>query len=169
MRHAALGFCLLAAACAAESPTAPTSHSSLSSLAGGDGQTRATGGSALPFRGMFEATETVNGAQHHLVGTGEATHLGRFTITSDFTVTSPPPRATGTAVWTAADGSQLFTTAVGEGVVTFPILEATETHTITGGTGRFVAASGTILVERSLNLVTFASSGSLGGTINLHD
>jgi hypothetical protein len=166
MRHAALGLCLFAAACAADSPTAPTS---LSRLAAGDGQTRATGGSALPFRGTLASTETVNGAEHHLVATGEATHLGRYTMVSDFTVTSPPPRASGTSVWTAADGSQLFTTGVGEGVVTFPILVATETHTITGGTGRFASASGTIFVERTLNLTTLAASGTISGTINRHD
>jgi hypothetical protein len=166
MRYAALGLCLFAAACAADSPTAPTP---LSSLVSGDGQTRATGGSALPFRGTLESTETVNGAEHHLVATGEATHLGRYTLTSDFTVTSPPPRASGTAVWTAADGSQLFTTIVGEGVAVPPILTATETHTITGGTGRFAGVSGTIVIVRDLNLVTFASSGSIDGTINRHD
>jgi hypothetical protein len=166
MRYAALGLCLFAAACAADSPIAPTSRSSLT---GGDAQTRATGGSALPFRGTLETTETVNGAEHHLVGTGEATHLGRFTLISDFTVTSPPPRASGTAVWTAADGSQLFTTAVGEAVVVPPILTATETHTITGGTGRFADASGTFVIVRELNIVTLASSGSISGTFNRHD
>jgi hypothetical protein len=169
MRYAALGLCLFVAACAADSPTAPTSPSA---IAGGDGQTRATGGSALPFKGTLEATETITGdnpSQHHLVATGEATHLGRYTMISDFTVTSPPPRAVGTAVWTAADGSQLFTTTAGEAVVVPPILTATETHIITGGTGRFAEASGTIVIVRDLNVVTLASSGSISGTINRHD
>jgi hypothetical protein len=165
MRFAAIGLCLFAAACAADAPTAPTASSSPA----GDGQTRATGGSALPFRGTLEATETENGNQHHLVATGEATQLGRYTMTSDFTTSTPPPRAIGTAVWTAADGSQLFTTVAGEGVLTFPTLTVTETHAITGGTGRFAEASGAFVIERTIDLPTLTSSGSISGTINRHD
>jgi hypothetical protein len=163
MRFVVLGFCVFAAACA-EAPSAPTSPSS---PIGGAAVTQARGGSELPFRGALQATETVDGALHHLVGTGEATHLGRFTLTSEFTVTTPPPTASGTAIWTAANGDQIFTTVTGQGVVTFPVLAVVETHTITGGTGRFAGASGSIILERSINLQTFISSASITGTISL--
>ncbi len=75
--------------------------------------------------------------------------------------------ASGTATWTAANGDEIFTTLIGQGVVTFPVLATVETHTITGGTGRFAGTSGSIIVERSLNLQTRISSASITGTISL--
>ena len=162
MRYVVLGFCVFAAACA-EAPSAPTSPSS---PIGGAAATEATGGSELPFRGKLEATETT-GAQRHLVGTGDATQLGRFTLTSDFTVDTTTGIGSGTSIWTAANGDKIFTTFAGQAVITFPIATITETHTITGGTGRFAEASGSIVVARSLNIPTLISSGSITGTISL--
>ncbi len=166
MRHfqyGVLAFCFFAVACAGGGTSAPTSPSS---AIGGATATAATGASELPFRGTLAATETEDGSLHHLVGTGNATHLGRFTLTSDFTVTTTAT-ASGTAVWTAANGDQLFTTVTGVAIVTFPTAAISETHTITGGTGRFADASGSISIERSLNLPTLVSSGSITGTIDL--
>jgi hypothetical protein len=165
MRYAVLGFCVFAAACAGEAPSVPTSPSS---AIGGAAVTEAKGGSELPFHGTLQATETEDGALHHLVGTGNATYLGRFILTSDFIVNSETVTASGTAIWTAANGDQIFTTHTGQGVVTFPLLVTVETHTITGGTGRFDGASGSIVLERSINLPTLISSASITGTINLH-
>ena len=122
----------------------------------------------LPFRGTLQATETVAGALHRLNGAGEATHLGRFTLTSEFTVTPPPAStASGTATWTAANGDKIFTSTAGQAVITFPVAAIAETHTIIGGTGRFADASGSLVVDRSLNLQTLVSSASLTGTISL--
>jgi hypothetical protein len=163
MRYVVLGFCVFAAACA-NAPSAPTSPSS---HVGGAAVTEAIGGSELPVRGTLEATETENGALHHLVGTGEATYLGRFALTSDFTVDSTTATAVGTAIWTAANGDQIFTTTTGHAVVVFPIATITETGTITGGTGRFGEASGIIVLKRSLSLLTLISSGSITGTMSL--
>ena len=75
--------------------------------------------------------------------------------------------ATGTAIWTAANGDQIRASVVGHGDLVFPIVTITETHTITSGTGRFADASGTIRIERVANILTGVSSGSLSGTINL--
>ena len=174
MRHVVLGLCVFGVACA-ELPSAPTSPSSSSNDGAAVTQARATPrgllslrrGSELPFQGTLQATETADGALRHLVGTGDATHLGRFTLTAELTVISPPPTASGTATWTAANGDEIFTTLIGQGVVTFPVLATVETHTITGGTGRFAGTSGSIIVERSLNLQTLISSASITGTISL--
>jgi hypothetical protein len=139
-----------------------------SSPSGGAAVTEAKGGSELPFRGTLQATETVDGSLHHLIGTGEATHLGRFTLTSEFTVTAPT--ASGTAVWTAANGDQIVTKTTGQVVAPPPpFLVVTETHIITGGTGRFADASGSIVLERSLRIETspIESTASITGTINL--
>jgi hypothetical protein len=165
MRYLVLGFCVLTAACADTRYSAPTAPSS---NVAGAASTEATGGSELPFSGTLQATETVAGAVHQLSGTGEATHLGRFTLLSEFTVIPPPvSTASGTATWIAANGDEIFTTVAGQAVITFPMAALVETHTISGGTGRFVEASGTLVVERSLNIPTLASSGSITGTISL--
>jgi hypothetical protein len=160
-----VAFCVFVAACAG-GPSAPTSPPAASHQGAQVTQaTQATSGSELPFRGTLEAHETENGPLRHLVGSGNATQLGRFTVTSDFTVVAP--NASGTAAWTAANGDQLFTTFTGQAIVAFPTAVVTETDTITGGTGRFAGASGTFVVERSLNLQTGNSTGSMTGTISL--
>ena len=170
MRYLALASCIVATACAGEFPSAPTPPAN---TVGGVGQTEAKGGSQLPFRGTLQASETVAGTLHTLLGTGEATHLGRFTLTSEFTVT-PPPNATasGTAVWTTANGDQILTEVTGH-VLTPPppFLVVSEIHIITGGTGRFADASGSIELERSLRVETspIESTASITGTINLRD
>jgi hypothetical protein len=171
MRYLVFGLCVVAAACGSQVPGAPTSPSS--AIISGTVATEAKGGSALPFTGTLQATEFVvsqdaTGDVRHLDGTGNATHLGRFILSADFTVTMATGNATGTATWTAANGDQIFVSVVGHGdIVVFPIVTITETHTITGGTGRFADASGTIRIARSGSIVTGVTSGSLSGEINL--
>ena len=162
MRYFVLGLCVFTVACGGEIPGAPTSPSS---PLGGAAATEAQGGSDLPFAGTVQATETANGIVHHLVGTGTATHLGRFTVTGDFTVINAI--GSGTAIWTAANGDQIRTNVTGQATITFPTAAIEEVHAITGGTGRFAGASGHIDVARSINLLTLISSGSLGGAISL--
>jgi hypothetical protein len=145
----------------------------MSSAVSGTAATEANGGSALPFNGTLQAIEHVVSADatravRHLDGTGNATHLGRFTLSADFTVTFVTGNATGTATWTAANGDKIFVNVVGHGTfVVFPIVAITETHSITGGTGRFADASGTIRIERSGSVETGVTSGSLSGEIDL--
>lgn len=165
MRYLVLGFCVVAAACGDtpfKSSTAPSS-----TISDATASANASGSSELPFRGTLQATETRGpDGLNRLSGTGETTLLGRFTLVAVFTVT--PPTASGTATWTAANGDEILTTFTGEARVTFPTAAITETHTITGGTGRFAKASGTLVVQRSVNLLTLGdSSGSIGGTIDL--
>jgi len=180
MRYLVLGFCVVAAACGDtpfKSSTAPSrttlgaasTNSGVAFANAGVASTNASGGSALPFRGTLQATETVADGLNRLSGTGEATHLGRFTLVSVFTVIPPPvSTASGEATWTAADGDQIFTTVTGQAVVTFPIAAIAETHTIVSGTGRFTNASGAFVVQRSVNVLTLGdSSGTIAGTINL--
>ncbi|MBA2354283.1 MAG: hypothetical protein H0V80_06400 [Acidobacteria bacterium] len=165
MRFVVLAFSVLATACTGTAPSSPTAPSS---MAFGTGATEARRGSQLPIRGNLVATETVAGAFHRLTGSGEATHLGRFTVVSEFNVIPPPlSTASGTAVWSAANGDNLFTTTTGQAVIAFPLATIVETHTITGGTGRFESTTGSILVKRSLSLTTLQSSASLTGTMNL--
>ena len=147
MRYLILGVCVFAAACAGEAPGAPTSASSTVS---GASATDAERGSALPFGGTLQSTERVESGDatsevRHLDGTGNATHLGRFSLSVDFTVTPSTGNAVGTATWTAANGDPIFATVTGHGdIVVFPTVVIGESHSITGGTGRFADASGTI-------------------------
>ena len=170
MRYVVFGLCVFAVSCSGQVPTGPTSASSAVT---GAAATEARGGSALPFTGNLQSTEHVVSGDdasdvRHLDGTGTATHLGRFTLSADFTVTRATGNATGTATWTAANGDQIRVSVVGHGdIVVFPTVTITETHTITGGTGRFADASGKITIERSADILTGLSSGSLSGTIDL--
>jgi hypothetical protein len=164
MRFVILGFCLLATACAGAAPTAPAS--SLSQAGGGPAVTEAKGGSDLPFKGNLQVMETVDGASHTLVGSGNGTHLGHFIFSAHITVNDDTLQGTGTSTWTAANGDQIFSSTTGEAVVNFPIVTIEEKQIITGGTGRFIGATGTIILDRSLNLLTGLSTGSFVGTIS---
>ena len=162
MRYLLVGFCVFATACAGEGSRAPTSPSSSTGAAAA---TDAKAASALPFKGTLEGTESAQGAARHLAVTGNATHLGLFTMVSDFTVNETTATGSGTEAWTAANGDQLFTSVTGTGIVTFPTVSVSENVTITGGTGRFAGASGAFAMERSVNVLTHVTSGSFTGTI----
>ena len=135
----------------------------------------------LPFRGTIEANEVftiiVPPFQHFVItgsGTGTATRLGRFTVTyewdADFTTTTIP---TGVAEFIAANGDRLYTEAVN--TFNSPTDDPTvfllaETHTITGGTGRFSGATGSFILERTVvqtvgEVTTDVTFGSFDGTI----
>jgi hypothetical protein len=176
MRNVAVGLCVFAVACGA-TPTAPTSSSTsiggtsvAADVPGGSAVTQAPSDSDLPFKGDVQATEGVNGSLHHLVGTGHGPHLGLFTYTADITVDDETGDGAGTVTWTGADRDQIFASTTGRILVAdFPNGRITigETQIITGGTGRFSGASGTISVERSLDLLTGVTAGSFTGTIDL--
>jgi hypothetical protein len=124
----------------------------------------------LPFGGSLTATETGILAFPTLseVGSaaGTATHLGRYTAAFEATVNLLDGTATGSYTFTAANGDQLFSTFVGLGVPAGGSLASiTETLTITGGTGRFASATGTLIVRRLLDQATNESSGTIEGSI----
>lgn len=103
----------------------------------------------------------------HLEGEGTASHLGRFTVVADFTVNLVTLTGSGSVAFTAANGDVLTGTVTGVAVVSGGIAAVTETVTITGGTGRFVGATGTLTVTRHVVLATGVSSGTIDGTIML--
>lgn len=109
-------------------------------------------------------TITVDGT-----GSGNATHLGLYTISYHALLNIPTLSATTSATVVAADGSSLFGEGTGQGTPTGApgIVSIVETYTITGGTGRFEGATGTFTVERVLNRATLTSSGTISGTIVL--
>jgi hypothetical protein len=166
MRYVIVGLCVFAAACSGATPTAPTSVSALNE--GGSARTEASNGSALPFKGDLQATEAVEGNLHRLSGTGNGTQLGQFEYAAAITVDEETGQGLGTVVWTAANGDQIFASTTGEVLgLEFPTLVLAETQTITGGTGRFAAVTGSVVVNRSLDLLAGVTSGTFTGTINL--
>ncbi len=101
-------------------------------------------------------------------GNGIATHLGRF----DFSAQDDEsgfPYISGKVILTAANGDQIFADHSGtvplpvpsNGVVRIPFL-----HTITGGTGRFVGATGEFLIVSIANLITNTATGEMTGNIS---
>lgn len=171
MRYVVFGFCLFAAACAGGVPSAPTSPSS---PIGAAALTEAKRGSELPFRGTLEAVEIHTGsppALHSvLTGTGQATHLGRFTARFVFDIqlgVMVPSTTTGAFTLTAANGDSISGTLEGRGTALSGVVTIAETATITEGTGRFVDATGSFRIDRVANQTTLTSSGSFDGNINL--
>lgn len=103
----------------------------------------------------------------HLEGEGTASHLGKFTVVGEITLNLATASGTGTGTYTAANGDELTVTSVGSAVLAGGIATVTETVTVTGGTGRFAGASGTLTVIRRVVQATGASSGTIDGTITL--
>ena len=133
----------------------------------------AAGERQLFLKGSVQDTETqqivfptifVNGT-----GSGNATHLGLYTISYQAQLNIPTLSATTSATVVAADGSSLFAEGTGQGTPTGTpgIVSIVETYTITGGTGRFDEASGNFTVKRLIDRATLTSSGTISGTIVL--
>ncbi len=129
----------------------------------------AAAGKKLPFRGAIQGVEIATVAYPLLfvdaTGSGNASHLGRFTLTYELEVDLLSHDTSGSAVFTAANGDTLFTDIVGLGTSLGDFASIVETHTITGGTGRFEGASGSFIRTYMLNLVTGVTTGSFKGTI----
>ena len=130
----------------------------------------------LLLKGSLQAAETYELVFPQLFvdasGSGNATLLGRYTVSYE-AVVNIQPDGTGLASLTAhlvaANGDSLFAegTGVGTSTDTPNINQIVEVYTIVGGTGRFEGATGTFTVNRLVNLVTGATSGTLNGTIVL--
>ncbi len=126
----------------------------------------------VPFKGSLEGLDTAVGANPPFVyvevtATGYATHLGMFTYVAQQTVDTRTRIATGTFLFTAANGDTVFGTVSGKATLTAPgILTIVEQAIITGGTGRFEDATGNFSLTRLKNTATGATAGTFTGTIS---
>ena len=103
----------------------------------------------VPFKGRaaIEVTgDVITPPIRTLTGsaTGEATHLGRFTRTETIIVDLTNFSFTGTVVFTAANGDSLRANVVGQFT---SLTTAVGAYSFTGGTGRFLHASGQAAFE----------------------
>ncbi len=168
---AALFAALLCSGCSDSiSPTGPLSvrPGSLSLESAGSGA--ASRRTSVPFKGNFEGTQRSTPLQPPLAfvdgsATGNATHLGRFTVEFPHTVNFAIRTGEGTFTFTAANGDTLTADFTGQ-AQPGPIVSIVEHATITGGTGRFAGATGSFTVQRQFAPATGTTKGSFEGTIS---
>ncbi len=101
-------------------------------------------------------------------GSGYVTQLGRFTVSYTVQVNLLTNEGTGgVAEFVAANGDKLFAEGTGQATATDTagVFNVVEHYTITGGTGRFADASGSITLDRVVNINTGATSGTMVGNI----
>jgi hypothetical protein len=102
----------------------------------------------VPFKGTFQGNDAVNPQTITTTGTGVATHMGQLSLTNITSLST----ITGTGHWVAANGDSIDTTFVSSpdfSTASLGYITVTETHTITGGSGRFAGAQGSFILERT--------------------
>jgi hypothetical protein len=139
------------------------------------------GGTDRPLKASGSGTTTADLATGAATsqGTAHFSHLGKSTYTLDTTFTLAGPNTfalSGASAVVAANGDQVFSTFTGTGTFTGIGVGETATYTIvftiTGGTGRFADASGTLTAtvdQEDVSLVgttvgtreTFTASGTI--------
>lgn len=137
------------------------------------------GGTDRPIQGNGSGTTVVDLGTLAFVtdGTGTVSHLGQTTVHIDGVLTPTGPSTftvAGPLTLTAANGDQLFGDFSGSGTnVASGGSTGTTATTITGGTGRFTGASGSVSgpftqtpISMSATTATFATTFSLSGTIS---
>ena len=128
--------------------------------------TQATAAKDVPMKGsgsgnITSVTPGPNGVEITAVGQGEATHLGKFTREESILLNPSTGTATGTIVFTAADGSELYCEFVGAFTSANTIAG---TYTFTGGTGRFADAAGSaffVVTQSDPANFTFEFAGTI--------
>lgn len=129
-------------------------------------------GDQVPFKGRLAGTVSVTPltppiASVRIDGTGNATHLGRFTVEVPHLVNQATRIAEGTYEFTAANGDTVTADFSGQATLLAPgVLSVAETGTITGGTGRFAGATGSFSAERMFFVATGVTTGSFWGSIS---
>lgn len=133
----------------------------------------ATGERELLLKGSIEALETyaVNFPIMSVTasGSGNASQLGRFTVSYEVAVDLITVSGPASAEFVAANGDSVYATGTGQATETGTpgVFDIVENYTITGGTGRFAGAGGTITLDRVVDTNTGATSGVISGTIVL--
>ena len=151
-------------------PNTPAIASDATVASGAAAVASAPAALAVPFKGKFEGTQSVTPltpplASVEVSATGTATNLGRFTIELPHTVNFATRTAQGTCTLVAANGDVLIADFTGQAQLG-PIVSVVEHATITGGTGRFAAATGSFTIERVFDPAAGTTSGSFQGTIS---
>lgn len=121
----------------------------------------ATADDQVGFKGRFQGNDLVVENTITTSGTGIGTLFGQLSFTNVITLTSDTG-GTGTGHWVAANGDSIDSTFVAIAdfsTASLGYITVTETHTITGGTGRFAGAQGNFILERT-HIVQLSTDGS---------
>ena len=127
----------------------------------------------LPFSGIVQSTETAVTVFPTMsvtaIGSGNATQLDQFTIYYQVEMNLMDLSASESARFIGSNGDSLNAEAVGQAVEnrTPGMLNLTEIYAITGGTGRFTDARGTITLNRLVSVTTGAAASTFEGYILL--
>ena len=134
---------------------------------------------ARPVVGTRTGTTLINvvNGQASSTSSGFLAHVGAFTGSSTESFTEPPDfTVTGSDLKVvAANGDTLTASVIGSGTATGPTSHTTDTITITGGTGRFAGATGTLheditstveAFDPSTNIATYHDVATITGTIS---
>jgi hypothetical protein len=125
----------------------------------------------LSVRGIVHSTETYSTAfPTRLVtanGWGDVSELGRFTVNYETEMNLLDLSANESAHFVGTNGNSIQAQGLGQAVEdqTPGIIQLVEIYTITGGSGRFADASGTLTMKRVVNLATGSTAGTLEGYI----
>jgi len=112
----------------------------------------------VPFKGTFQGKDAVDPPTITTSGTGVGTHMGEFSLTQETNLST----LNGSAHWVATNGDSIETAFISIpdfSTEALGYITVTETHTITGGTGRFARAQGSFILERT-HLVALSADGT---------
>ncbi len=130
-------------------------------------------GKELLLKGTIQSLETyaINFPimSVNATGSGNATQLGQFTVTYQVAVNLLTVSGPGSIQFVAANGDSLFGQGSGQAADTGTpgVFNIVETYTVTGGTGRFAGAGGSITLDRIVDTNTGVTSGTMSGSILL--
>ena len=127
----------------------------------------------LLFKCTMQSNETYSKAFYTQFvtanGSGESTELGKFTATYEMESNLLDMSVSESVYFAGANGDSLRATAVGQAFEdrTPGMFKIIEIYTITGGTGRFEGASGTLTMNRLLSMEAGIASSTFEGYILL--
>lgn len=135
----------------------------------------AFGADEVPFRGSDQGGFQLPGAcpggnleRVVINGTGHATQLGAYTYAATECFDPVSGSFAGSSTLMAANGNEITGTYEGRVSVTADpdVIAYEEELEVTGGTGRFAGATGTLQVAGLANLLTLEYSQTLTGTLS---
>jgi hypothetical protein len=167
---------LLSAGCGERaSLTSPSALSSFAARATADAglsPPALAGGAAatVPFKGTLSGAYGASSGTFPIIhesiaASGNATHLGQYTLVMEETVNFLDATATGTFTFTAANGDTLSGRYTGQ-ARPGPIVSIVEHATITDGTGRFEGAAGAFVIEREFDPSNGTTAGAFDGSMS---
>ena len=135
------------------------------------GTALAVGDRAVPLKGSLEGTVSITPlaapfAFVVITAGGNGTHLGNFTLHMPHNVNFATATGAGTFTLTAANGDTLTGTFTGHADTSAPVFVIEESGTITGGSGRFSGASGTIAFYRLFDPAAGTTTGTIEGMLS---